>query len=291
MKLKRFILLICFFIVGISPLSAGPLLENFRKTQEQSLIEFGNKNLKDVGAHVFYPFGGPDITYPLLMFPNFEVLTLMGLEPAEPVETYPVSLDSSALSNLSSLYKRSFFITDQMAAGLKNVAALLLKQLENLGASDITIQAIEGRVNAVQIKFSYNSKSRIVRYYKEGLDNAQINIDFLKTLKPFDVVLFKAASYLPHQKSFSVFRNFVLENAAVFVQDSTGIPYKYLKDNFDLNLHGQYLKPYKFPGGFEQENFRKYSEELNNPLLNVCFGYGCRKVPTNILIATRRPSL
>ncbi len=290
MKMKYFLLLVAFIAVEARPIFAGPLLEKFKETQQQHLVDFGNEYLQDVGEHVFYPFGGPDITYPLLMFPNFEVLTLMGLEPAKPVETYPVSLDNGALSNLSSLYKRSFFITDQMATGLRNVVALILKQLENLDASDITVQAIDGRSNAVQINFTYNGKARLIRYYKAGLDNTQIekNLDLLETLKPFDVVLFKAASYLPHQRKFSTFRSFMLENAKTFVQDSTGIPYEYLKDYFDLDLHGQYLKPYKFPGGFEQTNFRKYSEELDNPKLDIRFGYGGGFVPTNILIATRK---
>jgi hypothetical protein len=87
---------------------AGPLFDTFKDKQQQALVDFGNQNLKNVGAHVFYPFGGPDITYPLLMFPNFEVLTLMGLEPAKPVDA-PVELDNKALNNLSSLYRIFFF--------------------------------------------------------------------------------------------------------------------------------------------------------------------------------------
>lgn len=293
MKMRYFLLLVAFVVVKGTPIFAGPLLDKFRETQQQQLINFGNQYLQDVGEHVFYPFGGPDITYPLLMFPNFEILTLMGLEPASPVETYPVSLDNSALNNLSSLYKRSFFITDQMATGLRNVVSLILKQLENLDASDITVQAIEGRSNAVEITFNYNGKERAIRYYKAGLDNKQIkkNLELLENLKPFDVVLFKAASYLPHQRNFSIFRSFMLENAKTFVQDSTGIPYEYLKDRFELDLHGQYLKPYKFPGGFEQASFRKYSEELDNPKLSIRFGYGGGFVPTNILIAKRKEEL
>ena len=289
--MKSFLLLVVFIVVGGgSPTFAGPLLDRFKETQQQYLIDFGNQYLQDVGEHVFYPFGGPDITYPLLMFPNFEVLTLMGLEHAKPIENYPVSLDSGALNNLSSLYKRSFFITDQMASGLRNVVALILKQLENLDASDIAVQAIEGRSNAVEIKFIYNGKTRTIRYYRAGLDNNQIekNLELLENLKPFDVVLFKAASYLPHQRKFSIFRDFMLENAKTFVQDSTGIPYEDLKKDFELDLHGQYLKPYKFPGASPQTSFRKYSEESNNPLLNVRFGYGGGYVPTNILIAKRK---
>lgn len=287
MKSKLF-LLICALKVSINFIFAGPLFDNFKEKQQPLLIEFGSKYLKGVGPHVFYPFGGPDATYPLLLFPDFETLTLMGLEPAEPLDTLSASIDNNSLSNLSSLYKRSFFITDQMASGVKNVAIIILKQLENLGATDITINAINGKANAVELKFTYNTKPRLIRYYKSGLDNDQIDLEFLKTLKPFDVVLFKAASYLPHQKRFNVFRDFMLENANIFVQDSTGVPFKYLKNNFTLDLHGKYLMPYKFPGGFEQLNFREYSESLNNPALDICFGYGCKKVPTNILIAKRK---
>ncbi len=278
-----------WILLGLATLYAGPMLDKFKNNQQQQLQEFGHSHLENFSGHVFYPFGGPDVTYPLLMFPNLATLTLMGLEPAEVTESSSVVLDSSALSNLTSLYRRSFFITDQMASGLKNVAALVLKQLENLGATEITIKAIEGRTNAVQIKCIYSGKERLISYYKAGLDNSQIDLAFLKSLKPVDVVFFKAASYLPHQKSFSIFRSFVLENVTTFVQDSTGIPYLYLKDNFELTLYGQYLKPYKFPGGFEQTKFRKYSEELNKPKLNFSFGYGGGFVPTNILVARRKP--
>ena len=289
MKCISYFFVVCFTLLAGNGLYCGPFFDKFNSNTRQKLEEFGNKNLNEFGGHVFYPFGGPDVTYPLVMFPNLVTLTLVGLEPVMVPESAVVELDNSALSNLSSLYKRSFFITDQMALGLRDVAALILKQLENLGATDITVKAIEGKENSVQIKCTYNGKERTIRYYKADLSNSQIDIEFLQTLKPLDVVFFKAASYLPHQKNFSKFREFVLENASNFVQDSTGVPYEYLnKDKFDLTLHGQYLKPYKFPGGFEQNSFRKYSEELSNALLSFSFGYGGGYVPTNVLVAKKR---
>ncbi len=288
MKLIRFTFFVCCVVLGFTNVYGGPLLDKFRSNQQQKLQEFGKTNLGEFSGHIFYPFGGPDVTYPLLMFPEFKDLTLMGLEPAEAPESVEVKLDNGALSNLSSLYKRSFFITDQMVSGVRNVAALILKQLENLGATDITVKAIACRDNAVEFRFMLNGKERTIRYYKAGLDNSQIDIDFLKSLGSINVVFFKAASYLPHQNNFSKFRDFVLENVANFVQDSTGVPYEYLKDNFDLTLHGKYLKPYKFPGGFEQLSFRKYSEELNKQELSFSFGYGGGFVPTNILVAKRK---
>lgn len=284
--------IICFAILALCHLNAGPLLEAFNKNQRPILEEFAKQNFEKVTGHVFYPFGGPDITYPFILFPNLDSLTLMGLESAELITDFPVTLNNSGLSNLSSLYKRSFFITDQMASGHINVTALILKQVENLGGTEVTVKAAYAdRKNSVSISFTYNGKKRTVKFIKSSLDNKGIDINLLRSLMPFDVVLFKAASYLPHQSSFSIFRQLVLENARMIVQDSTGIPYRYLKDNFDLNLHGQYLAPYKFPGGFEQTDYRCYSESLNKEKLPFCFGYGCRFVPTNVLVAIPKPKL
>jgi hypothetical protein len=286
MKIFPFIL----YLLILHPLKAGPLLDAFNQNQRPALEAFAKQNFEQVTGHIFYPFGGPDITYPLVLFPNLDSITLMGLESAELITDFPVTLNNAGLSNLSSLYKRSFFITDQMASGHINVTAMILKQIENLGGTEVNVSsAYVDRKNAVKITFTYNGKKRTVQFIKTSLDNKGIDIKLLKSLEPFDVVFFKAASYLPHQNNFSAFRKLILENARMIVQDSTGIPYKYLKDDFELNLHGQYLAPYKFPGGFEQQDYRCYSESLNKEKLSFCFGYGCRFVPTNILIASPKP--
>lgn len=289
MKLIHLMVLFSWLFVP-GTVYAGPIFDKFQSKQQQLLQEFGSHNLKDLRGHVFYPFGGPDVTYPLLMFPDLSTLTLVGLESAVPTEASSTVLDNSALSNLSSLYKRSFFITDQMQSGLTNVTPLIVKQLENLGATNIKVKSVKAKVNAVQIKCMYNAKERTIHYYRTNLDNNHIDMEFLKGLSRIDVAFFKAASYLPHQKNFSIFRSFVLENVQNFVQDSTGVPYEYLKTSFDLNLYGQYLKPYKFPGGFEQNSLRKYSERLNRPKLSFSFGYGGGFVPTNVLVAKRKDS-
>lgn len=281
-----------FILLALNALKAGPLLDTFNEKQRPALEQFAKQNFEKVTGHVFYPFGGPDITYPLILFPNLDSITLMGLETAQLITEFPINLSNSGLSNLSSLYKRSFFITDQMASGQINVTALILKQIENIGGTEVKVEpAFAERKNAIKISFFYNGKKRTVTFIKTSLDNKGIDIALLKSLLPFDVVFFKAASYLPHQNNFSIFRKFILENARMLVQDSTGIPYKYIKDNFELTLHGQYLSPYKFPGGFEQNDYRCYSKSLNKEQLPFCFGYGCRFVPTNILVAIPKAKL
>lgn len=274
-----------FLLLNVNYLISGPLLDSFNQKQKPLLEKFAKENFENVKGHVFYPFGGPDITYPFILFPNLDVLTLVGLESAKIINQFPINLDNAGISNLSSLYKRSFFITDQMARDSINVTSVVLKQIENLGGCEVEVKEYKERKNSVSISFSYNGKKRTVNFISLSLDNTNIDTEFLKQLKTLDVVLFKAASYLPHQKNFSKFKEFILKNCEMIVQDSTGIPYKDLKDNFELTLHGRYLAPYKFPGGFEQLDYRCYSESLNKDELSFCFGYGCRFVPTNVLIA------
>lgn len=289
MKSYSYLFLFCLAAFGISNAYSGPAFDKFNSSKREKLESFGKQNLNSYSGHVFYPFGGPDVTFPLLMFPNLSTLTLVGLEPTEvPKSTIP-ELDNAAWRNLADLYNRSFFITEQMASGLKNnVAVLILQQLVNLGATEISVSAIEGKDNAVQIECSYNGKKRTIRYYKASLDNKQIDQQFLESLKPINVVMFKAASYLPHKDNFSKFQDFIFKNVEVIVQDSTGIPFRKLKNNnWDITLHGQYEEPYKFPGADKQTDYRDYSRSLNNQKLEFAFGYGFPYVPSNVLVAKK----
>lgn len=287
MKIRQFFCLVLLAVTCRS-IYPGPLFDDFHIKQEPFLVDFGVENLKDVGPHIFYPFGGPDATYPLLMFPNLEILTIVGLESAKEIKEFPIELSNGSLRNLSSLYKSSFFRTLNMAQDAINITALILKQLENLGVKEVSVIAIKDRANAIEIKFTHLGKARTIRYYKAGLNNTQIDLEFIKSIGKFDAVLFKAASYLPHQKDFSIFRNLVLEHAKVIVQDSTGIPYKDLKELYDLKLYGQYLRPYEFPSAPKQLDYKKFSEEKDNSKLKFFFGYGGGHVPSNVLIAIRK---
>lgn len=190
-KLYRYIFLAFLASLTISSVYSSPVFDKFNRLKKDKIVNFGKQNLSSYSGHVFYPFGGPDVTFPLLMFPNLSTLTLVGLEPTEvPKSTVP-ELDDAAWSNLADLYKRSFFITKQMASGLKNnVAVLILQQLINLGATDITVSKIEGKDNAVQIECLYNDTTRTIRYFKAELDNKHIDQQFLESLKTINVVLF-----------------------------------------------------------------------------------------------------
>ena len=53
----------------------------------------------------------------------------------------------------------------------------------------------------------------------------------------------KAASYLMHWSGFSDMRDIILNNSQYIVGDDSGIPYKYLTENFDVTLYGTYVRP------------------------------------------------
>ncbi|MFM9006370.1 MAG: hypothetical protein ACKOSR_12855, partial [Flavobacteriales bacterium] len=54
----------------------------------------------------------------------------------------------------------------------------------------------------------------------------------------------KSASYLMHYGSFTQIRDMVLDKSASLVEDDTGIPFKYFKqDIWNIQLFGDYEKP------------------------------------------------
>jgi hypothetical protein len=64
---------------------------------------------------------------------------------------------------------------------------------------------------------------------------------YLDKLPKFNSFI-KAASYLPHYKSFSSIRELVLNKSKVHLQDDTGIPYKFFT-SFQPKLYGEYVYP------------------------------------------------
>jgi hypothetical protein len=48
--MKKIFVLLVYLIAMAGPISAGPILNNFKEKQLRSLINFGKKNLKNVGA-------------------------------------------------------------------------------------------------------------------------------------------------------------------------------------------------------------------------------------------------
>lgn len=106
---------------------AAPQLENF---VDQEL-----KPLTEKSKAVFYPFGGPDIVYPLMLFPQAQSYLLIGLEPVGTLESN-LEIPKNLNNQLDSLFRRSFFVTSDMSRLINNkhgVLSLFLGQLALMG--------------------------------------------------------------------------------------------------------------------------------------------------------------
>jgi hypothetical protein len=292
MLLKRFLCII--FLISFSFAKQEGILNHWRdvfyKTQAIFLKEFSNETpFKNFKGTLFYPFGGPDVTYPLILFPGIEHFILVGLEGFEEI-TPPLpsfSLTAHECVNLTSIYKRSFFVTHVMAQSKINVLKIIIKQLKFIGASDITF-VCDKEKNMFTVSFKQEGKEKKISYFQMNVYNGHFSEIDMNKMGHFDGTFMKGASYLPHEKGFSKIHNFILEKSMFIVQDSTGIRLNDLKKNFDVELYGRYKGVYKFPGAYEQKDLISWSLQKSNPELRFSFGYGCGIYPTNILYANKK---
>ena len=115
---------------------------------------------------VFYPFGGADALYPLLVFPNVRHITLVGLErTGKASEISSDNMYTSCSRNMDSLLRRSFFVTMDMQTSLsreQGVAPCILTQLSLLGAKDVKISTSDTPAPHLKIVFNYKNKERIL---------------------------------------------------------------------------------------------------------------------------------
>jgi hypothetical protein len=303
------------FIAGI-PCQSEPLKKlqdlpewrNFAERLEKSWVDLETKRLlpmRDwageelVGANqetrtVFYPFGGPDLLTPLILFPNADTYVLLGLEfvghlpdfdkagPAN-VQAYFDNLTAA----LSDFVNKSYFITHNMDATLMGsqvdgVLPLLGFFLKRTGFAIASIKRVELLDKGEIIEYDPDLVARKVRrpygtkieffapgtdrirtayYFSADLADAAFKKDssfhaFLEGL-PFETTFLKSASYLPHYREFTNIRNLILAKSRFVLEDDTGIPFKYFPaDVWTGQLYGEYIKPIADFKGVEQEDLK-----------------------------------
>ena len=101
------------------------------------------------------------------------------------------------------------------------------------------------------------------------LDHFSVNLsdERLRENKPFLAFLsglkgmttfFKATSYMPHHKGFTIIRDEVLDQSAAVLQDDSGIPYRFFDAaRWQVQLYGDYERPYGSFKWLEQPDLRK----------------------------------
>ena len=298
----------------------GDLLRGLREFQTQEL-----KAAPMTSAPVFYPFSGPDALMATQYFPNSPVYVFAALEPAGTLPSeaqiekkdMPGYLEAMRTAMASEL-GRSFFITRQMDRQFRGQVTdgLLVPILQLLVRTNHTILGFryirldeQGQVidrtldyhaptrygnKGVEIEFRTDADQSLHQLYYFSVNLAD---DRLKENQPFQIyaatlkgatTMFKSTSYMLHRREFSLIRNLVLENSAAVLQDDSGIPYHWFgADLWQVQLYGDYERPYGSFKYMEQGDLRKAYKQPGTKPLPMHVGYGYRKITSNLLLATR----
>ena len=277
-------------------------------------------------SRLFYPFSGPDVLMATVFFPHSPVYVMVGLEPAGTLPTANQFARedlsrylSEVRDSVSSELERSFFITREMdrefrgqvTDGLLPPILLLLARTHHtvLGHRYVRLDA-DGRVierpadyrapgkignKGIQIDFR-GDEDRFVHtlYYfsvnlsDDWLTENQPFLAFLRGLKG-TATFFKATSYMPHEPAFSIIRERVLAISSAVLQDDSGIPYGYFDAaRWQVQLYGNYTRPYGSFRWLEQPDLRRAYETSKPKPLGFHIGYGFSRIPSNLLLAKRK---
>lgn len=292
------------------------------------LSAFSQQELSDSAwaSPVFYPFSGPDALTVTQFFPRSPVFTFVALEPAGTLPDIAQlnKLDSlkylaETRETMSSVLGKSFFITRDMDKQFRGqitdglllpILQLLVRtQHQILGFRYVRLdengEIIERAVNyeaptrygnkGVEVEFKTEADASIhtLYYFSVNLANDRLaeNKPFLTHLSRLKgmTTLLKATSYMPHHKEFSTIRDGILAASANILQDDSGLPYaSFRPEDWNVQLYGEYTKPYGSFAWLEQPALRTaYSAPGVKPLpLRLGYGYG--KVGSNLLMARRR---
>jgi hypothetical protein len=220
-------------------------------------------------------------------------------------------------TTMASELGRSFFITRQMDKQFRGQVTdgLLLPILQLLVRTNHTILGFryirldeQGQIidrtldyhaptrygnKGVEIEFRSEDQSEHQLYYF----SVNLSDERLAENKPFQTyvaslkgstTMFKSTSYMLHRRDFSLIRNLVLENSGAVLQDDSGIPYRLFgADLWQVQLYGDYERPYGSFKYMEQVDLRNAYKQPGTKPLPMHVGYGFKKITSNLLLAKR----
>jgi hypothetical protein len=257
------------------------------------------------GGTVYYPFGGPDLLHVNAMFPQAGNYALMGLEPVGAVpalESLPPGEVLAALpafrQSIKTQLLAGYFVTEDMKSdlqrsALRGVTPILLGTVALEGGAVESVSSISAGGNpGVQMQYHDGNGTRHTASYVAGdLSNSGFKGGYRDWVAGFGgkATYFKAASYLMYDDRFSQAREFFLNQSRVVLQDDSGIPFRYFRqDGWSFRFYGNYERPIELFAKYQQEDLRQAF--ATNPKSPVGFGsgYHANYDNANLLLAIKR---
>jgi hypothetical protein len=294
------------------------------KQQLSKVRAWSEANVKAPARPLFYAFSGPDFIYANAFFPDATTYVMVGLEPVGPI---PAINDRTRHSlgnlrgSLNTILNYSYFITSDMGSRLhqgelkgtlpilyvflaragKTIHEVSLVNLDKDGVAHEVAQHGQaprgGRFDpGVKIVFSGDKGARQTLYYfsTDLSDAGTRSSGFLKFCEKLGTgdALVKSASYLLHGGNFSNVRQFLLNHGRMIVQDDTGVPARYFKnEEWDLKPFGAYLGPIEIFKGMYQPQLAQIFHKGRAPKLDFGIGYRWRGHDSNLLLAIKKSTV
>lgn len=275
--------------------------EKLLSTKEKIQNHLKQKSIHLESDTVVYPFSGIDVLNLFAFFPNSKSYILFGLEdPGFPTNYNEQNerekqIVKHGISSLSEhLAGRNYFTYRKMKEETKKrelngaypVFVAFLRRMDK-EILDSNIELIQG--NGIQYKgFSlllYDKKSNLTQkftYYKifltgkEGVNGDGLT-EYFSNLGP-KAVFTKSAEYLFHGEKRALFRDLLLKDTKLIVQDESGFPLRlFPTENWDKHILGRYERSWNLSGAVapeEQKELKDLSEKTANDPLPFPFGYG-----------------
>ena len=274
---------------------------------------------------VFYPFSGPDFAFIHALFPDAGRYTFFGLEPVGKIfdilNVPPDSIESifgAVNRDLDDVLNLTFFKTKNMRTELadrtvQGTLPLLMVFIARTGnhitsvkpfAVDTsgsiafcdTFVAVQGKRifnRGVEIRFQKSDTGRVqtLVFFSADVSNGGLQANrnarkLLEKLSEGQATYIKAASYLMHQRYFSMIREIVLSKSGFVLEDDSGIPYRFFEPSkWTMTLYGGYSKPYELFKEYPDAELKKaYAAKTAKPL-SIRFGY---QVEPNLQLAVKK---
>jgi hypothetical protein len=186
--------------------------------------------------------------------------------------------------------------SDLSRSRLKGVLPILFVFFarEGLDVTQVNYLSLSRAVPGVQVSLRdpANGSTKNVYYFRSDLANGFVRGDpsvlrFCERFGPANSLL-KAASYLLHQDSFSITRDWLLSHSAVILQDDSGIPIRFFPANqWTIRVFGAYHSPIELFKQYYQPDLRQIYDQANPKTLTFGFGYQVGRNST-VILAVRK---
>lgn len=268
------------------------------------MMAWSQKEVPAFRGTVFYPFSGPDFSTVYQMYPHAERYVMVAMQRAyAPIDfrsLTPTTLDTTlqALTSAWANYGRDgFFVTEyldqyvyqnRVHIGASTLLATTL-QLQRFVIQDVVPldwndqgEMIELPVTtrewtSVRFRLTKNGRPVTLDYLRMDLSNKGLqatpkNYTLIRQLAA-NPTLFKAASHLPQNKTFSMVADAVVERAPFIVQDETGIQYSKLDATFNTQLYGKFERAHHSFKAYQRDLAKAFDERKDVRPLNFRMGY------------------